>query len=236
MRSFLRIVGLVAFLAVLPAANAADASGTWKGAFDFQGSNVPVTFHFTAADGALSGTVEGLPTTPAELHEGKVDGSTLTFWVNTDFQGQTYKLLFKGAVSAAGDQIAFTFGTEDGTWGSQLTVAKSAETTPAAAGPDVTGTWKGSFDSQGTTFSLTLHLTGAAGMVTGTVEGLPTTPAEIHEGKLDGDTVSFWLNTDYMGQKYKLIYKGKLSAGKIAFTLGIDDGSWSTDMTATKAM
>jgi hypothetical protein len=39
-----------------------------------------------------------------------------------------------------------------------------------------------------------------------------------------------------MGQKYKLIYKGKLSAGKIAFTLGIDDGSWSTDMTATKAM
>jgi hypothetical protein len=236
MRNLLRIVGLFAFLAVLPAANAADASGTWKGAFDFQGSNVPVTFHFTAADGALSGTVEGLPTTPAELHEGKVAGGTVTFWVNTDYQGQTYKLLFKGTVSAAGDQIAFTFGTEDGTWGSQMTAAKSAETAPAPAGPDVTGTWKGSFESQGTTFSLTIHLSSSAGVVTGTVEGLPTTPAEIHEGKLDGDTVSFWLNTDYQGQKYKLIYKGKLSAGQIAFTLGIDDGSWSTDMTATKAM
>jgi hypothetical protein len=236
MRNLLRILGMVAFLAVLPAANAADASGTWKGAFDFQGSNVPLTFHFTAADGALVGTVEGLPTAPAELHDGKVAGSTVKFWVNTDYQGQTYKLLFKGTVSAAGDQIDFTFGTEDGSWGSQLTAAKSAETASAPAGPDVTGTWKGSFETQGTNFSLTLHLSSAAGVVTGTVEGLPTTPAEIHEGKVDGDTVSFWLNTDYQGQKYKLIYKGNVSDGTIAFTFGIDDGSWSTDMTATKAM
>lgn len=79
-------------------------------------------------------------------------------------------------------------------------------------------------------------MTSAAGAVTGTVEGFPTTPAEIHEGKLDGDTVRFWLNTDYLGQNYKLVYKGKVSAGKIVFTFGIDDGSWSMDMTATKAM
>src|SRR5208282_2793287 len=210
MRNFLRIVGLVAFLSVLPAANAADPSGTWKGALDFQGSNVPLTFHFTVANGAATGTVEGLPTTPAEIHDGKVDGSTVAFWVNTDYQGQTYKLVFKGAVSAAGDQIAFTFGTEDGSWSAQLTAAKSVETTPAPAGLGVTGTWKGNFDFQGTSMPLTFHFTSAAGVVTGTVEGLPTTPAEIHEGKLDGDTVTFWLNTDYQGQTYKLIYKGKI--------------------------
>ena len=75
---------------------------------------------------------------------------------------------------------------------------------------------------------LTFHLTSAAGVVTGTVEGLPTTPAEIHEGKLDGDTVSFWLNTDYQGQTYKLVYKGKVTAGQIAFTFGTDDGSWGS--------
>ena len=56
---------------------------------------------------------------------------------------------------------------------------------------------------------LTIHLTSSAGVVTGTVEGLPTTPAEIHEGKLDGDTVSFWLNTDYQGQTYKLTLQGQ---------------------------
>jgi len=236
MRNLLRIAGLVAFLAVLPAANAADASGTWKGAFDFQGSNIPLAFHFTVANGAVTGTVEGLPTTPAELHDGKLDSSTVTFWVNTDFQGQTYKLVFKGTISAAGDQIALSFGTEDGTWGTQMTAARSAETAPALAGLDVTGTWKGSFDFQGTNMPLTIHLTSAAGVVTGTVEGLPTTPAEIHEGKLDGDTVSFWLNTDYQGQMYKLIYKGKVTTGQIAFSFGTDDGSWGAQMTATKAM
>ncbi len=236
MRNLLRMIGLVALLAVLPAANAADASGTWKGALDFQGSNVPLTFHFTVANGEVTGTVEGLPTTPAELHDGKLDGSTVTFWVNTDFQGQTYKLVFKGTVSAVGDQIAFTFGTEDGSWGTQMTAARSAETAPAMAGLDVTGTWKGSFDFQGTSMPLTIHLTSTAGVVTGTVEGFPTTPAEIHEGKLDGDTVSFWLNTDYQGQTYKVVYKGKVTAGQIAFSFGTDDGSWSTQMTATKTM
>jgi hypothetical protein len=241
MRNFFRLIGLVAFLAVLPAANAADASGTWTGAFNFDGTNVPLIFHLAAADGgAVTGTVEGMPTTPTEIHDGKLDGGTVTFWVNSDYQGQTYKLVFKGTISAAGDQIAFTFGTEDGNWGSQMTVARSAETAPvpapAPAGADVTGTWKANFASQGTNYSLTLHLTNTAGVVTGTVEGLPTTPAEIHEGKLDGNAVSFWLNTDYMGQTYKLLYKGKISAGQIAFTFGTDDGSWSMDMTATKAM
>jgi hypothetical protein len=236
MKGLLRLAGLVAFLALLPAANAADASGTWKGAFDFQGSNIPLAFHFTIVNGAATGTIEGLPSAPAELHDGKVDGSTITFWVNTDFQGQTYKIVFKGTVSAAGDQIAFTFGTDDGSWSAQMTVARSADTAPATAGLDVTGTWKGSFDFQGTSMPLTLHLTCAAGVVTGTVEGLPTTPAEIHEGKLDGDTVSFWLNTDYQGQTYKLVYKGKVTAGQIAFSFGTDDGTWATQMTATKAM
>jgi hypothetical protein len=242
MKNFLRIFGLVAFLAMLPAANAADASGTWKGAFDFEGSNVPLTFHFVIADGAVTGTLEGLPTTPAEIHDGKVDGGTLTFWVNTDFQGQTYKLVFKGTISAAGDQIAFTLGTEDGTWTAQMTAARSAKTAPALATPaapvaqDISGTWKGSFDFQGTSVPLTIHLTSSAGVVTGMVEGLPTTPADIHEGKLDGDSVTFWVNTDFQGQTYRLVYKGKISAGQIAFTFGTDDGSWGAVMTATKGM
>ncbi len=237
-RTLLCAVGVVALLTVLPAAHAADVSGTWKGALDFEGSNVPLTFHFAIANGALTGSVEGLPTTPAEIHDGKMDGGTLTFWVSSDYQGQTYKLVFKGTVSAAGDSIAFTFGTEDGSWNAQMTASKSAEAAPAPApvGLNVTGTWKGNFDFQGTSIPLILHLTSANGVVTGTVEGLPTTPAEIHEGKLEGDTVTFWLNTDYQGQTYKLVYKGKVTAGQIVFTFGTDDGSWGSQLTATKAM
>jgi hypothetical protein len=234
MRNLLRLAGLFALLAALPAVHAADVSGTWKGAFDFEGSNVPLTIHLTVGGAAVTGTVEGLPTTPAEIHDGKIDGDTVTFWVNTDYQGQTYKLLYTGKVSAAGDAIAFTFGTEDLSWSAQLTATKSTETT-AAPSPEVTGTWKGAFDFQGSSVALTLHLTSVAGAVTGTVEGLPTTPAEIHDGKIDGDTVTFSVNTDYQGQTYKLVYTGKIREGQIAFTFGVEDGSWGAELTAVKA-
>ncbi len=238
MKGGLRITGLMAFLVVSAFAYAADAGGTWKGAFDFQGSSVPLTFHLTVAGGAVTGTVEGLPTTPVEIHDGKVDGDTITFWVNSDYQGQTYKLVYKGKVSAAGDEIAFNFGTDDGTWSAQMTAAKSTDAAPipaaVPAAVDVSGAWKGAFDYNGGSVPLTIHLSSTAGAVTGTVEGLPTTPVDIHDGKVDGDTVTFWVNTDYQGQTYKLVYKGKIAAGQIVFTLGTDDGTWSAQMTATK--
>lgn len=236
MKRAMGFAGLIVVLATSLSAHGADASGTWKGAFDFQGTNVPLTFHLAVANGAVRGSVEGLPTSPAEIHDGKATGDTITFWVNTDYEGQTYKLVYTGKLSSAGDEIAFTFGTDDGSWSAQMTAAKStaaaAESAPAAV--DVTGTWKGSLDFNGTSLPLTFHLTSTAGTVTGTVEGLPTSPAEIHDGKVDGDTVTFWLNTDYQGQTYKLLYTGKISAGQIAFTFGTEDGQWSTQLTATK--
>jgi hypothetical protein len=236
MNGFLRVVGLIAVLAAIPAARAADATGTWKGSLDFNGGTIPLVFHLTVADGAVTGTVEGMPTTPTEIHDGKADADGVTFSVNTDYQGQTYKLVFHGKLAPAGDEIAFTVGTDDGTWSSQMTVERAGDAAQAAApaAVDVNGTWKGAFDYNGTSVPIVIHLTGGNGAVTGTVEGLPTTPAEIHEGKLDGDSVSFWVNTDYQGTTYKLVYKGKVTAGQIVFTLGTDDGSWTTQLTAAK--
>ena len=232
MLNALRVAGLVAFLAVATNANAADLSGTWKGSFEYEGNPVPLTFHLTAANNVVTGTVEGLPNTPAEIHDGKVDGDAVTFWVNTEYQGSTYKLVYKGKVAEG--QIEFSFGTEDGSWSATLTAKSGAVPAVTPSGPDVSGNWKGAFDFQGNSVPLTFHLTAAGGTVTGTVEGLPTTPAEIHDGKLDGDTVTFWVNSDYQGTTYKLVYKGKVSADGIKFTLGTDDGSWGTELTATK--
>ena len=134
----------------LPGARAADISGTWKGAFDFQGSTVPLTINLkidgTKVTGTVvvTGTVEGLPTTPLEIHEGAVNGDTVAFWVNTDYEGQTYKLVYKGKVAA--DQISFDFGTEEGSWSAALTVKRAGDTAaapPAPAAPDVSGDWTG---------------------------------------------------------------------------------------------
>jgi hypothetical protein len=240
MKIGLRIACALAFLLWLPGARAADQSGNlngvWKGAFEFQGGTIALTFHLAAADSAVTGTVEGLPTTPAEIHEGKLDGSAVSFWVNTDYQGQTYKLICKGTISAAGDEIAMTLATDDGSWGAQLTAKRSTDVVVAPAAPDVSGDWKGAFDFEGKSVALTFHLKGAAGAVTGTVDGLAASPTDIHEGKIDGDTVTFWLNTDYQGQTYKLVYRGKIAAGQIAFTFGTDDGSWSAELMATKSL
>lgn len=105
------------------AQSAPDVTGNWKGAFDFNGDSVALVFKLKSADGAVTGTVEGLETSPAEIHEGKIDGDTVSFWVNSDYQGETYKLVYKGKIAA--DQIKFSFGTDDGSWGAELTATKS---------------------------------------------------------------------------------------------------------------
>ena len=228
MRNLLRLAGLLALLAALPSANAAGVSGTWKGSFDFQGTDIPLTFHLTEVSNAVTGTVEGLPTTPAEIHDGKVDGDSVTFWVSTDYEGTTYKLVYKGKVIPG--EIDFSFGTDDGSWGTTL-IAKGAA--DALVG-SVAGNWKGSFDFQGSEVALTFHLAVAGSAVTGTVDGLPQGPAEIHDGKIEGDVVSFWLMSQYEGNWYKLVYRGTVSADGIKFSFGTEDGSWGTELLATK--
>lgn len=231
MKAILRLLGLAALFYVLPSAYGADLSGTWKGSFDFNGSSVPVTLNLKATDIAVTGTIEGLPTSPVDIHEGKIEGASITFWVNTDYQGTTYKLTFKGKVS--GDSIDFDFGTDDGSWGTTMTAKREGAAAPAPV--DVSGSWKGAWDFNGTSMPVTFNLKSAAGVVTGTVEGMGPAPVEIHDGKIDGDTVSFSLNADYQGQTYVLIYKGKITGGQIDFSFGTADGSWGATVTARKA-
>ncbi len=231
MKAVIRLLGL-AVLLVAPAAFAADVSGAWKGAFEFNGNSLPVTVNLKTAGDAVTGTVEGLPTTPAEIHDGKLEGDNVSFWITTDYEGQNYKLVYKGKVLP--NEIDFTFGTEDGSWGTTLTVKKEGADLPAA-GSEVTGAWKGTFEFNGNPVPLTFNLKGAGSAVTGTVEGLGQSPIEIHDGKVEGDTVSFWLNTDYQGQTYALSYKGKLANNQIDFSFGTADGSWGATVTVKKS-
>ena len=241
MRVVLGLMGLAVALLVSPAANAADVNGTWKGAFDFNGNSVPLALNLKVAGSEVTGTVEGLPTTPAEIHEGKIDGDNVTFWVNSDYQGTTYKLVYKGKVAA--DHIDFEFGTDDGSWGTTMTVKKDGANAAPAAEPapapapaphDLTGSWKGNFDLNGTSMPITFNLKSAGAAVTGTAEGMGAAPIEIHDGKVDGETLTFWLNADYQGQTYQLNYKGKVTPSQIDFDFGTADGGWSANLTVKK--
>ena|SRR5437016_1100740 len=103
-----------------------------------------------------------------------------------------------------------------------------------ASAADLTGKWQGSFKFNDQDVPLTLDLKGAKD-ITGTVTGLPSGVVEIKEGKLDGEKLTFWVTTVYDGMTYKLVYRGKVAAGQIQFSLGTEDGSWGVEFVAKKA-
>ena len=120
-RRCLAAAALMALSAVLLVA--ADAAGTWKGSFDFNGTAVALTFNLKTSGATVSGTIDGLPTDASEIKDGKVDGDSITFWSMTDYQGTPIKIVYQGKI--AGDQITFTMGTEDGAWSTDLVAKRS---------------------------------------------------------------------------------------------------------------
>ena len=82
---------------------------------------------------------------------------------------------------------------------------------------------------------LTFDLKADGEKLTGTVSGLIDKAIEIKYGKVQGDTVSFWVMSEYQGQPVKLVYKGNVSSSEIRFNMGTEDGSWGTELAAKRA-
>jgi opacity protein-like surface antigen len=108
-----------------------------------------------------------------------------------------------------------------------LITAMIAILTTLLSAADIAGKWTGQFDFNGDAVPLTFDLKTSGTTLTGTVNGLPTANAPIKDGKIDGNTVTFWMVTDYQGTDVKLVYTGKISADKIDFTMGTEDGGFS---------
>ena len=101
---------------------------------------------------------------------------------------------------------------------------------------DATGKWKGTFDAPDGTHELTFDLKASGDVLTGAISGLAGEAIEVKDGKIQGDTVSFWVMTEYQGQPIKLVFKGQVLESEIHFTMGLDDGSWSTDLVVKKVL
>ena len=115
---------IFALLSLAALAVATDATGKWKGTLETDEGSRELTFNLKADGGKLTGIVAGLLDRPLDVNEGKVEGSTITFSVITDWDGNAVKLVYRGEL--AGDEIKFTMGTDDGSWSTEIKAKRVA--------------------------------------------------------------------------------------------------------------
>jgi hypothetical protein len=96
-------LGLLALAAI--AAAAPDISGTWATKFDSQVGEQIYTYTFKVEAGKLTGTAKSNLGSGA-LTNGKVEGDTVTFVENLDYQGMQLEISYQGKIVSA-DEIRF---------------------------------------------------------------------------------------------------------------------------------
>ena len=95
-------------------------------------------------------------------------------------------------------------------------------------GLDLTGKWTGK-SGDGYQMEFTLKSDGA--QVSGTMlasDGKTQYP--LKDAKLDGENLSFTVDSEWQGNPVKLIGKAKVAADEIQLHMESDNGYWSTDV------
>jgi autotransporter translocation and assembly factor TamB len=97
---------------------------------------------------------------------------------------------------------------------------------------DISGKWA-SKGEEGPQWVFNFKVDGSK--VTGTMQGTDGKERPINDGKLDGDALSFSVNSEWQGQAIKLVMKGKVAGEKIELRVDTDDGAWGTDLVLTRS-
>jgi hypothetical protein len=99
---------------------------------------------------------------------------------------------------------------------------------------EVTGKWKAEFQTpNGDTRTSIFNLKAEGEKLTGTVES-PRGSAEIQEGKVSGDAVSFVVIRNFNGNEFKMRYSGKVAGDEMKLKVEIGDGDRTFEMTAKR--
>ena len=100
---------------------AADVTGKWAA----QSENGPSwIFNLKSEGSKVTGTIQGNDRKDRPINEGKLEGSDISFSVDSEWQGNPITLVFKGKVS--GDEMQLRVDTKDGAWGTDLVAKRSA--------------------------------------------------------------------------------------------------------------
>jgi enterochelin esterase-like enzyme len=96
----------------------------------------------------------------------------------------------------------------------------------SALAADVTGTWKAEFNTQRGlqkyTFTLKQDGAGLTGKLNAELNG-EQREADLKEGKVEGDAVSFVELLNFQGNELRIVYTGKISTDEIKFTRKVGD-------------
>ncbi len=97
---------------------------------------------------------------------------------------------------------------------------------------DISGKWT-SKSSQGPQWTFTFQSEGSK--LTGTMVGSDGKERPLNEGKLEGDDLSFSVDSEWQGEPVKLLMKGKISGEEIELRVDTEDGAWGTDLVLERA-
>jgi hypothetical protein len=97
---------------------------------------------------------------------------------------------------------------------------------------DLSGKWTASSE-QGPQWVFNFKSDGNT--LTGSMQGTEGKDRAIENGKIDGDNLSFSVNSEWQGQPVKLVMKGKVSGEKIDLRVDTADDSWGTDLVLERA-
>jgi len=115
MRKLLALSFLAGALAVT--AMAADVTGKWVAEVEGRGGQTrEITFNFKVDGNTLTGTMSGFRG-DMPISDGKIDGDQISFKRVMEFNGNSFTIVYKGVVSASGDEIKFTTTREGGEGG-----------------------------------------------------------------------------------------------------------------------
>ena len=92
-------------------ASAADISGTWKASTETQNGTFETTFVFKVDGAKVTGSTSNMMMGETPISDGKIEGDDVTFVVNANFNGNEFKLNYKGKVS--GSEIKFVLSIPD---------------------------------------------------------------------------------------------------------------------------
>ena len=101
----------------------------------------------------------------------------------------------------------------------------------AAHAADISGKWTAEFDTQIGVQKYTYEFKVDGGKLTGKAIS-QNGSAEIQEGKVSGDDVSFVEMLDFQGMQIRIDYKGKVAGDEIKFTRQV--GEFATEQLVAK--